>query len=130
MIIKTTILWNMKSYLALHQNKKSCCSHNPQVLLSLNLLYCFVFRSALPLVNNIDVVYIKIFLHAVGNNVYDIFMIGNSGQIFRFVFSYAVHVCCKLECYPSNSYGYTKLKHPPTESTELNIHTTVYITRK
>jgi hypothetical protein len=59
----------------------------------------------LPLVNNIDVVYIKLFLHAIGNHVYDIFMIGNSGQIFRFVLFCAVHVCRKLE-YLSNIYGY------------------------
>jgi len=61
----------------------------------------------LALVNNIDVVYIKLFLHAIGNRVYDILMIGNSGQIFRFVSSCAVHVCCKLQ-YLSNIYSYVK----------------------
>jgi hypothetical protein len=72
-----------------------------------NLLNCFIFRSTSSVVNNTDVVYISLYLHAVGNHVYDILMIGNSGQIFRFVFSCAVHVCCKLE-YLSNNYDFIK----------------------
>ncbi|XP_023718978.1 kinetochore-associated protein 1 isoform X3 [Cryptotermes secundus] len=40
-------------------------------------------RSALPPVNNHDFVFIKIFIHATVNNLCDILMIGNSGQILR-----------------------------------------------
>jgi hypothetical protein len=49
---------------------------------------CFICRSALPPVNNHDFIFNKIFIHATVNNLCDILMIGNSGQIFRYVFCY------------------------------------------
>jgi hypothetical protein len=52
----------------------------------------------LPPVNNNGFAFVKIFIHAIGNHVHDILMVGNSGQIFRFVFCSNMHVCCKLEC--------------------------------
>jgi hypothetical protein len=51
---------------------------------------CFISRSVLPEVNNDDFVFIKIFIHATVNNLCDIIMIGNSGQILRYVFCYNI----------------------------------------